>query len=102
MLPSNLELTGRSVEDWFQVPNFSGKWKVDVPEFVPNDSPVSDEVFIKCFVVIEYFKWVALILNFFIEIISTNFQPGFLAVVHISPVEIPLEFWFPLIITFCL
>ena len=40
MLPSNLELTGRSVEDWFEVPNFSGKWKVDVPEFVPNDSRI--------------------------------------------------------------
>ncbi|MFH1932998.1 MAG: hypothetical protein ABIN18_15580, partial [Pseudomonadota bacterium] len=40
MLPSNLEITGRSVEDWFEVPNFSGKWKFDVPEFVPNDSRV--------------------------------------------------------------
>ncbi|MDX2509859.1 MAG: hypothetical protein QNK28_09955 [Desulfobacterales bacterium] len=40
MLPSNLELTGQSVEDWFQVPNFSGKWKVDVPEFVPDDSRI--------------------------------------------------------------
>ncbi|OPX35551.1 MAG: hypothetical protein B1H12_08730 [Desulfobacteraceae bacterium 4484_190.2] len=40
MLPSNLELTGRSVEDWFEVPNFSGKWKIDVPEFVPDDNRV--------------------------------------------------------------
>jgi len=40
MLPSNLEITGRSVEDWFEVLNFSGKWKVDVPEFVPDDSRV--------------------------------------------------------------
>jgi radical SAM superfamily enzyme YgiQ (UPF0313 family) len=40
MLPSNLEITGKSVEDWFEVPNFSGKWKVDVPEFVPDDSRV--------------------------------------------------------------
>jgi len=40
MLPPNLELTGQSVEDWFEVPNFSGKWKVDVPEFVPNDSRI--------------------------------------------------------------
>lgn len=40
MLPSNLVITGRSVEDWFNVPNFSGKWKLDVPEFVPNDSNV--------------------------------------------------------------
>jgi len=28
MLPSNLEITGRSVEDWFEIPSFSGKWKV--------------------------------------------------------------------------
>ena len=40
ILPSNLEITGRSVEDWFGVPNFSGKWKVDIPEFVPNDSRI--------------------------------------------------------------
>lgn len=40
MLPSNLEITGRSVEDWFEVPNFSGKWKVDVPSFVPHDSRI--------------------------------------------------------------
>jgi len=39
-LPSNLELTGQSVEDWFEVPNFSGKWKVDVPEFVPDDGRI--------------------------------------------------------------
>ena len=40
MLPSNLEITGRSVEDLFEVPNFSGKWKLDIPEFVPNDSQI--------------------------------------------------------------
>jgi len=40
MLPSNLQITGQSVEDWFGVPNFSGKWKVDVPEFVPDDSRI--------------------------------------------------------------
>ena len=40
MLPSNLEITGKSVEDWFEVLNFSGKWKLDVPEFVPDDSKI--------------------------------------------------------------
>ena len=40
MLPSNLEITGKSVEDWFGVVNFSGKWKLDVPEFVPDDSKI--------------------------------------------------------------
>jgi len=39
-LPSNLEITGRSVEDWFEVPNFSGRWRVDVPSFVPHDSRI--------------------------------------------------------------
>jgi len=38
--PSNLVITGKSVEDWFEVPNFSGKWKLDVPGFVPNDSRI--------------------------------------------------------------
>jgi len=40
MLPPNLKITGQSVEDWFGVPNFSGKWRVDVPEFVPDDSRI--------------------------------------------------------------
>ena len=39
-LPVNLEITGRSVEDLFGVPNFSGKWKLDVPEFVSDDNPI--------------------------------------------------------------
>jgi hypothetical protein len=38
--PSNLEITGRSVEDWFGVPNFSGKWKLDLPEYVPDESHI--------------------------------------------------------------
>ena len=40
MLPSNLKITGKSVEDWFGVPNFSEKWKLDVPEHIPNDCPI--------------------------------------------------------------
>jgi radical SAM superfamily enzyme YgiQ (UPF0313 family) len=39
-LPPNLQFTGKSVEDWFDVPNFSGKWKMDIPEQVPKDSPI--------------------------------------------------------------
>jgi hypothetical protein len=35
-LPSNLTVTGKSVEDWFGVPNFSGKWKLELPEYIPN------------------------------------------------------------------
>ncbi len=31
-LPENLEITGRSVEDFFGVPDFSGAWKLDIPE----------------------------------------------------------------------
>jgi len=40
MLPKNLEMTGKSVEDWFGVSNFSGKWRLDVPEFVPDDGRI--------------------------------------------------------------
>jgi len=40
VLPSNLKITGKSVEGWFGVVNFSGKWKLDVPEFVPDDGKI--------------------------------------------------------------
>ncbi|MFO8164841.1 MAG: hypothetical protein ACQEQO_10265 [Thermodesulfobacteriota bacterium] len=40
MLPPNLKITGKSVEDWFGVSNFSGKWRLDVPEFVPDDGKI--------------------------------------------------------------
>ncbi|MBW2611221.1 MAG: hypothetical protein JRD49_01290 [Deltaproteobacteria bacterium] len=39
-LPENLNITGKSVEDWFDVPNFSGKWKLDIPKTVPADSKI--------------------------------------------------------------
>jgi hypothetical protein len=39
-LPKNLTVTGKSVEDWFGVPNFSGRWKLDIPGDVPGDSKV--------------------------------------------------------------
>ncbi|MFH2059807.1 MAG: radical SAM protein [Pseudomonadota bacterium] len=39
-LPSNLFLTGQSVEDLFKVPNFSGKWKFKVPGVIPRDSRI--------------------------------------------------------------
>lgn len=38
--PPNLTVTGKSVEDWFGVPNFSGKWQLHIPEEVPKDSTV--------------------------------------------------------------
>ena len=40
LFPSNLKITGKSVEDWFGVPNFSGKWKLDIPDFIASDSPI--------------------------------------------------------------
>ncbi len=40
VFPTNLTITGKSVEDWFDVPNFSGKWRLDVPEAVPTTSPI--------------------------------------------------------------
>ncbi len=39
-LPDNLFLTGQSVEDLFKVPNFSGHWKLDIPETIPDGSKV--------------------------------------------------------------
>ncbi len=39
-LPTNLTLTGRSMESLFDVPEFSGTWKLDIPEVVPRDSKV--------------------------------------------------------------
>jgi len=40
VFPSNLTITGKSVENWFGIPNFSCKWRLDVPEAVPPDFPV--------------------------------------------------------------
>jgi len=40
MLPPNLKITGKSVEDWFGVSNFSGRWKLGVPRAVPADNPI--------------------------------------------------------------
>jgi len=39
-LPKNLTVTGKSVEDWFGVPNFSGKWKLVLPGDIPGDSKI--------------------------------------------------------------
>lgn len=38
--PSNLKITGMSVEDWFKVPNFYGDWRLQVPGLVPDESPI--------------------------------------------------------------
>ena len=39
-LPANLFLTGKSVEDLFKVPNFSGKWKFEIPKVIPDNSRI--------------------------------------------------------------
>ncbi|MCP3876373.1 MAG: hypothetical protein GY699_24935 [Desulfobacteraceae bacterium] len=39
-LPSNFFITGQSVEDLFGVPNFSGKWELDIPEEIPQGSRI--------------------------------------------------------------
>lgn len=39
-IPPNLKITGKSVEDWFGISNFSEEWKLDVPENVPKKSPI--------------------------------------------------------------
>lgn len=39
-LPSNLFITGQSIEDLFKVPNFSGDWNLEIPKVIPGDSRV--------------------------------------------------------------
>ena len=39
-LPSNLTLTGQSVETLFHVPDFTGQWKLEIPETIPRDSRI--------------------------------------------------------------
>ncbi len=39
-LPSNLTLTGQSIEHWFNVPEFSGTWKLEIPAAIPLDSKI--------------------------------------------------------------
>ncbi|MBS3755770.1 MAG: hypothetical protein KGY56_08750 [Desulfobacterales bacterium] len=40
-LPQNLTITGKSVEQFFGVPDFSGKWKLSIPDqILPADAPV--------------------------------------------------------------
>ena len=39
-LPDNLKITGMSVEDWFHVSNFSGEWKLMIPEDVGPTDPI--------------------------------------------------------------
>jgi hypothetical protein len=39
-LPPNLTLTGQSVENLFGVPEFSGRWHLDLPEQIPTGSRI--------------------------------------------------------------
>jgi len=39
-LPTNLTLTGQSMESILGVPQFSGTWKLEIPETIPNGSRV--------------------------------------------------------------
>jgi hypothetical protein len=39
-LPSNLKITGQSIENLFNVPDFSGSWKLEVPDTVPENSRI--------------------------------------------------------------
>ena len=39
-LPPNLSLTGRSMESLFGIPEFSGQWKLEIPDNVPEGSKV--------------------------------------------------------------
>ncbi|MBT8340896.1 MAG: hypothetical protein HKP58_06145 [Desulfatitalea sp.] len=39
-LPQNFVLTGKSVETWFGVPDFSGPWRLELPGGIAPDSPI--------------------------------------------------------------
>ncbi len=40
-LPPNLTITGKSVEDVFGAPNFSGRWRLEIPgDKVPSHAPI--------------------------------------------------------------
>jgi hypothetical protein len=39
-LPANLRITGRSVEEELGLPNFSGRWKLEIPDQIPPHAPV--------------------------------------------------------------
>lgn len=39
-LPPNLTLTGQSIESLFNVPEFSGEWKLEIPSNVPDHSRI--------------------------------------------------------------
>ena len=39
-IPSNMILTTQSVEEYFGVENFSGEWKIDVPDYLKNEEVV--------------------------------------------------------------
>ncbi len=39
-IPPNLTLTGKSVEQWFGVPDFSGRWHLDLPSDIPAGSRI--------------------------------------------------------------
>lgn len=39
-LPQNLMITGQSVESLFNMPDFSGNWRLEIPDSVPHNSRV--------------------------------------------------------------
>ncbi len=39
-LPSNMLITKKSVEEWFNVKNFSIKWNLNVPSIIPKDETI--------------------------------------------------------------
>ena len=38
--PSNFIMTEKSVEEWFNVPNFSGRWHLEIPECIPETDTI--------------------------------------------------------------
>jgi len=40
MLPNNITITTKSVENWFGVPNFSGRWNLQIPSEIPENNTI--------------------------------------------------------------
>lgn len=39
-IPTNLILTEKSVEEWFNIPNFSNRWYLDIPKEIPENETI--------------------------------------------------------------
>lgn len=45
-LPKNFLMTTKSVEEWFGIENFSGKWKLEIEDHIPKNSLIAFSYFL--------------------------------------------------------